>query len=137
MKIVFKPLHDGVIIPKKSYINDAGHDVFMQSDVDVVPGENTIPMGFKIILPPGIKAKLKPRSSWMGKLMGGDAPIDPSYSGEWNLRFYNATNETYHVKKGERIAQIEFEFIPDVELVEESFYTSNSRGEGGLGSTGK
>ena len=85
MKLVFKALRDGVEIPAKAHLNDAGYDVKMSEDMILEPGKNMIPMGFSIILPPGIMALFTPRSSWMAQLTNSAVPIDPGYSGEWQI----------------------------------------------------
>lgn len=137
MRFIFKALREGVVEPKRAHLNDAGYDVVMPEDVVLNPGKNTIPMGFKIILPPGVCALLTPRSSWMGKLVNSAVPIDPGYSGEWHLCVNNLANEQILVKKGERIAQVVFLNYADADFVSEEEYYKYSRGDGGLGSTGK
>ena len=137
MRFVFKALRDGVKEPKRAHLNDAGYDVEMPDKVVLHPGKNVIPMGFSIILPPGVCALLTPRSSWMGKLVNSAVPIDPGYSGEWHLCVNNLTGEDITIEQGERIAQIVFLNYADADFVSEEEYRLNSRGEGGLGSTGK
>lgn len=43
----------------------------------------------------------------------------------------------YHIKKGDKIAQLVIQRIPDIELVEADVLTDSKRGENGFGSTGK
>ena len=137
MKLVFKALRDGVEIPAKAHLNDAGYDVKMSEDMTLDPGKNMIPMGFSIILPPGVMALFTPRSSWMAQLTNSAVPIDPGYSGEWHLCVNNMSGEHIKVKKGERIGQVVFLPYIDVDFVDQDTYDKFSRGEGGLGSTGK
>lgn len=134
----FIPLHPDAVEPKYSHIYDAGADITMCQDVEIVPGENRIPMGFKYILPPGVMVQLTPRSSWMMKgLIAPPVPIDSDYSGEWNLCFYNVTDKTYVVKKGERFAQMVASNVVQLRPLDSKTFKENRRGEGGLGSTGK
>lgn len=137
MRIVFKTLREGVEEPRRAHLNDAGYDVYMPEDTVLKAGRNEIPMGFSVILPPGVCALLTPRSSWMGKLVNSAVPIDPGYSGEWHFCVNNLTGENILIKKGERIAQIVFLNYADVDFVTEEEYKKLSRGEGGLGSSGK
>lgn len=137
MRIIFKKLREKVQEPRRAHLNDAGYDVFMPEDTVLVPGRNEIPMGFSVILPPGVCALLTPRSSWMGKLVNSAVPIDPGYSGEWHFCVNNLTGEDIKIKKGERIAQIVFLNYADVDFVTEEEYKKLSRGDGGLGSSGK
>lgn len=137
MKLVFKPLREDVEIPAKAHLNDAGYDVKMPEDITLEPGKNMIPMGFSIILPPGVMALFSPRSSWMAQLTNPPVPIDPIYSGEWHLCVNNMTGEKIKVKKGDRIGQIMFLPYIDVDFVDKKTYEEHSRGDGGLGSTGR
>lgn len=137
MRTIFKKLREGVEEPQRAHLNDAGYDVKMPEDTILHPGKNLIPMGFSIILPPGICALLTPRSSWMGEITNSAVPIDPGYSGEWHLCINNLINHDIKVLRGERIAQIVFLHYADVDFVSEEEYKEKSRGNGGLGSTGK
>lgn len=134
----FIPLHPDVQEPKYSHIYDAGADIVMHKDIEIVPGENIIPMGFKYILPPGICVNLTTRSSWMMKgLIPFPVPIDSDYSGEWHLCFYNVTDKTYKIKKGERFAQLVAHEVIQLRPLDSKTFKENRRGDGGLGSTGK
>jgi len=69
--------------------------------------------------------------------------IDSDYRGEWMAIFtsiYGAPflNEyqPFPYKIGERVAQIYFEKVLDVEFEEVEHLDSSERGEGGFGSTG-
>lgn len=137
MKLVFEALRDGVEVPSKAYLNDAGYDVKMSEDMTLEPGNNMIPMGFKLILPPGVMAAFTPRSSFMGELVNSFVPIDPAYSGEYHLCVNNLSGKKLEVKKGERIGQLVFLPYIDVDFVDHETYVRLSRGDGGLGSTGK
>lgn len=137
MKLIFKPLKNGVEAPAKAHLNDAGYDVKMSENVTLEPGKNMIPMGFSIILPPGVMALFTPRSSWMAQLTNSAVPIDPGYSGEWHLCVNNMTHTVIKVKQGERIGQIVFLPYIDVDFVDAETYEARSRREGGLGSTGR
>lgn len=136
MKIIFEPLKDGVEPPKRSHLNDAGLDCKMPEDTLIKHGMNLIPMGFKMIIPDGYCALLTPRSSFMSKLVNSAVPIDAQYAGEVHL-CVNNMGEDFVVKKGERIAQLMFLPVPEVNFVTPEEYKALSRGDGGLGSTGK
>lgn len=136
MKVVFEPLKAGVKVPVRSHLNDAAADAFMPEDTLIKHGMNMIPMGFKCVLPPGCCALFTPRSSFMDRLVNSAVPVDSQYSGEWHLCINNM-GEDFVAKKGERIAQIMVIPVIDVEFVDQAYYDKYSRGNGGLGSTGK
>lgn len=134
----FVPLYDGVEEPVYAHAYDAGADVKMYRDIEIAPGENVIPLGFKLILPPGIMAQLTPRSSWMMKgLIAPPVPIDSDYSGEWKLCVYNVTDKTFKISKGERFAQIVASPVTQITPLSHDALEGSRRGSGGLGSTGR
>jgi dUTP pyrophosphatase len=120
---------------RRSYPTDAGIDVVIQHDTVLIPGENKVDLGFAMELPQGVLGFIFPRSSWMSKGISMNlAPVDPFYSGDYNMCVYNMTDHNITINEGERLCQIVMmPFIP-VELVD-SF--PKTRGSNGLGSTGK
>lgn len=138
MKVRFVAEEEGVVKPKASHFNDAGYDVFMHKDIEIYPGKNVIPLGFRAIIPPGHAAFLTTRSSWMGEgLLSNPVPVDADYSGIWHLSFYNVTQKVFKIRKGERLAQIVMFPVDSIEWVNPLEYSEGTRKDGGLGSTGK
>lgn len=100
-----------------------------------------IGLGFQTEIPKGYRGVIVPRSNltkhfWV--MNNSIGIIDSDYRGEWMCVFTpiqnNYTQFPYSV--GERVAQIYFEKIQDVEFEEVDSLESSSRGEGGFGSTG-
>lgn len=136
MKVKIQYLHEGMERLKRAHTYDAGADVYMYKDTVVKHGKNIIPLGFKIIIPPGYAGYLSPRSSVMGDgVIYNMTPIDADYSGEWHMIVYN-TGEDFLIHKNERLCQVVIMpvFIP--EFVERESEIVR-RGSNGLGSTGK
>jgi len=50
---------------------------------------------------------------------------------------HNAGREPFHIKRGERIAQMVICELPEVDFVESDELSESKRGAGGFGSTGK
>ncbi len=98
-----------------------------------------IPTGFKIQLPYGIEAQIRPRSGLALKhgitVLNAPGTIDSDYRGEVGVILINHGQETFIVKHGDRIAQMVFAQVqmrePFLGTVEET-----ERGKGGFGSTG-
>ncbi len=64
--------------------------------------------------------------------------IDAHYRGELMIIAINTDKEnTIHIKRGDRIAQLVIQRVPAVELVEVDELDKTERGEGGFGSSGK
>lgn len=123
---------------RKGHNGDAGWDVPMYKDIDIVPGKNIIPLGFKLVPPLFTAGFLSLRSSWMSEGIGCQmVPFDADFSAEWNLCVYNNTDKTVTIKEGERICQILLMPIVPVTLVTKGNLSRPVRGAQGLGSTGK
>ena len=140
--IKIKKLNDTATIPTRSHSTDAGLDLYASEDVSVSRG-TMIPTGIAIDIPPGFEAQVRPRSglSVRSSLRVTIGTIDSGFVGEINViaDSINVIGSTmYHVKKGDKIAQLVISPIetPKVEVVDE-FESESERGENGFGSTGK
>lgn len=63
--------------------------------------------------------------------------IDSSYRGSIVVRLYNMSEVSYTINQGDRIAQGVVILIPDIEVKEVSEISETTRGNKGLGSSGK
>lgn len=130
------------LIPRKAHHDDAAYDLRAREEVKLVPGKPMlIPTGLSIELPVGYEAQVRPRSGMALKhaltVLNSPGTIDAGYRGEVCVIVMNAGIEPYHVKRGERIAQMVINKLPDVEMVEVDALSESGRGSGGFGSTGK
>ena len=68
MKVKFKKLLPGAVLPKKATEGSAAYDLYTPEDVIIKPGRQIIPLGFAMELGPGYEALIDPRSgfSFMG-----------------------------------------------------------------------
>ena len=140
--IKIKKLNADATIPTRSHSTDAGLDLYASEDVRVARGTK-IPTGIAVDIPPGFEAQVRPRSglSVRSSLRVTLGTIDSGFVGEINViaDSINVIGSTmYHVKKGDKIAQLVLSPIetPKVEVVDE-FDSESERGENGFGSTGK
>jgi dUTP pyrophosphatase len=132
----------GELFPRKAHEDDAAYDLRSRVDMELEQGVSTlVPAGFKIELPVGFEAQIRPRSGLALKnnLMLTNSPgtVDAGYRGEVGVIMYNAGKETFVIKRGDRIAQMVIAKLPEVELVKADELGESCRGEGGFGSTGK
>ena len=154
MKIKMKKFMDELKIPTRGHYNDAGLDCYAPNDVVLHPmaykyveitkdGKEilhtnngvTISLGFGLEIPDGYMATIRPRSSMNKKgILTQIGTIDSGYKGEIMAVFLNLTNESYEIKKGDKICQIVIEPVVIADLVED---LGKERGDGGFGSTGK
>jgi len=136
------------VLPRKAHRFDAAFDVYAQSDTVVPVGRSVIPLGFKIQMPLNCAAHIKGRSGNDSKgMLGADDKrhdadvltglIDPPYTGEIGLIINNHEKDSFMIKKGDRIGQIVFFEIPEIEFVEVEEFEETDRNEGGFGSSGR
>lgn len=136
----------GDTIPLPHYATDGSAGLDMRACIDealtVEPGETTlVPTGLAIhIGNPALAAVLLPRSGLghkhglvLGNLTG---LIDSDYQGQVFISCWNRGDKSYEIQPGERIAQMVFVPVAQVEfeLVEE--FDDSARGSGGFGHSG-
>lgn len=119
---------------------DAGMDLYAAEDVTLPAGETRlVPTGLAIELSPGYEAQVRPRSGLALKhsitLPNAPGTIDPGYRGEIQVILLNLGKSEFHIKTGDRIAQM---IVTRYEMVEwhETDLAESRRGEGGFGSSG-
>ena len=141
LKVKFKKLNADAKLPVKGSLEAACYDVYA---VSVEVDENrtaTYKLGFATEIPKGWKGIIVPRSNiakhpWV--LANSIGVVDSDYIGEWMVKFKCVSNfiESVPYGVGDRVAQIYFEKVVDVEFEEVEHLDSSERGEGGFGSTG-
>jgi dUTP pyrophosphatase len=152
-KVKVKALHTDSIVPTKTNLSDAGWDLYAHEDVLIRAGERkVVKTGVAVQIPNEWVGLIWPRSGLSVKkgldVLAG--VIDSGYRGELMVCLFNTNsaleygeygrvinkNNDVHIKRGDRIAQILFQPIPDTELVEVDTLTPSDRGEAGFGSSG-
>ncbi len=100
-----------------------------------------VPTGLFIELPLGYEAQVRPRSGLAIKqgitCLNTPGTIDADYRGEIKVILINLSNETQVIQPGDRIAQLVFQKVEKIVLVDTTEISSTLRGEGGFGHTGK
>ena len=144
LKILDDRLGDSISLPHYATDGSAGLD--MRACIDEVltvnPGDTVlVPTGLAIhVADPALAAVLLPRSGLghkhglvLGNLTG---LIDSDYQGQVFISCWNRGSAAYEVEPGERIAQMVFVPVEQVQFdVVEEFDTSD-RGAGGFGHSG-
>jgi dUTP pyrophosphatase len=109
----------------------------------VAPGETTlIPTGLAIYIgDPALAAVLLPRSGLghkhglvLGNLTG---LIDSDYQGQVFISCCNRGGSSYEIQPGDRIAQMVFVPVAQVEFAVVDEFDDSARGAGGFGHSGK
>ncbi len=122
---------------------DAGFDLYSVSLISVPPRERRlIPTGVRMAIPYGFEIQLRPRSGLAYKsgitVLNSPGTIDHGYRGEIHALLYNASDEPYKVRPGDRIAQailapVYKAVFETVDCIDED----TDRGTGGFGHTGR
>ncbi len=143
MRIKVKKLHPDAYLPAYAHgpLEDAGMDLRSVADAVLAPGVPfAVPTGLAIELPSGYEAQVRPRSGLAFKhavtVPNTPGTIDPGYRGEIKVILLNLGKEDYHIKAGDKIAQMVIAKYEAVEL-EESELADSARGAGGFGSSGR
>lgn len=130
------------IAPKKAHHDDAAFDIMARQSVALVPGKShLVPTGLFVELPIHYEAQIRPRSGLALKhtltITNTPGTIDSGYRGEVCVIMLNAGKENYTINRGDRIAQMVINKLPEVGLVQVDELSETKRGTGGFGSTGK
>ncbi len=119
---------------------DSGYDLTAVEDA-LVPGNGSavVPVGLTLAyIEKGYWFRIEPRSGlgFKHSVQPHLGVIDNGYRGDLGVKLYNFKNESYTVKKGDRIAQfVVYPLIhPQCEWVDE--VVESDRGDKGFGSSG-
>ena len=132
-------------LPTPTYANpgDAGLDLYSREDVVLKPGERRIiGTGIAIAIEPGFAGFVQPRSGFAAKqgfsIVNTPGLIDSGYRGEIGVIGLNTDPQNaIEIKRGDRIAQLVIQEVPEVTIEEVSELDDTVRSAGGFGSSGK
>lgn len=136
--------NEDISLPCKMSQSASGYDLYaaVAEPVTLNPGERTlVPTGYAIAMPDGLEAQIRPRSGLALKhgitCLNTPGTIDADYRGEIKVLLINLGNEPFTIARNERIAQMVFQEVPQVRLLEVEELSETKRGSGGFGHTGK
>lgn len=138
--MIFKVmLDDKAKMPTKAHEADAGFDLYAPERVVVRRRDSAvIDTGVHIEIPKGYVGFLKSKSGLNVKYgISGEGVIDSGYTGSIVAKLYNNGEETQIFAPGQKIIQIVFLPIPEVELELTDSFGDSERGDNGFGSSGK
>lgn len=130
-------------LPSPSTADAAGFDLraAVVERVRLEPGDRRlIPTGFRIALPSGFEAQVRPRSGLALRhgIVIPNAPgtIDADYRGEIQVILWNSGADAFEVERGDRIAQLVVAPVVRPVWAEVENLDGSGRGAGGFGHTG-
>ncbi len=144
LKILDPRIGDSIALPHYATDGSAGLDMraCIDESLTVNPGDTAlVPTGLAIhIADPSLAAVLLPRSGLghkhglvLGNLTG---LIDSDYQGQVFISCWNRSSTAYEVQPGERIAQMVFVPVEQVQFNVVEEFDASDRGDGGFGSSG-
>lgn len=142
MKIKFKKLNKEALIPSRATEGAAAYDLYSIIEGFVMTeGVSIFDTGIAIEIPTGHVGLIFGRSGLAFKnsiqLVNAVAVIDEDYRGSIKIGLVKHDDNSYfHIKRGDRIAQLMILPYPQIEF-EEGELSETKRGAQGLGSTGK
>jgi dUTP pyrophosphatase len=144
LKILDPRIGDSIPLPQYTSDGSAGLDMraCIDEPINVAPGETVlVPTGLAIhVADPSLAAVLLPRSGLghkhglvLGNLVG---LIDSDYQGQVFISCWNRSSKSYEVQPSERIAQMVFVPVEQVEFRVVEEFAATDRGAGGFGHSG-
>lgn len=142
MRIEVQLLDPEMELPSYAKPGDAGLDLRSRVEMKLEPGMRAlVPTGIAVAIPTGYVGLVHPRSGLAIKsgisMVNTPGTIDSGYRGEISVILINHDREeTFEIKRGDRIAQLVIQQVEVAELVPVKELPLSERGEGGFGSSG-
>ena len=142
LRLLWAALKPGARVDAPRYAGDAGFDLTITEDVELLPNQvSNVPCSSRIALPRGFCSLVIGRSSMARAGVHIYATlIDEKYHGPLFVLAQRIGSDPITVHAGERIAQLLLVRIPppiDVVQVDENDLPQSERGSKGFGSTGR
>jgi len=144
MEIQVKALHPDAVVPAYAHDGDAGCDLYAVEEcvIRARGGRALVATGLSVAIPEGFGGFVLPRSGLASKhgvtCINSPGLVDAGYRGELKVALVNLDPDVdYHVKKGDRVAQLVIMPVASVFFVATDELPVASRGIGGFGSTGR
>ncbi len=135
--------NEDIELPRKLSELASGFDLYaaVTEELTLQPGQRAlVPTGIAIAMPGGLEAQIRPRSGLALKhgitCLNTPGTIDADYRGEIKVLLINLGQEPFVIRRNERIAQMVFQIVPEVNLVQVDKLSETVRGAGGFGHTG-
>jgi len=139
------PHGEGLDPPSRATTGAAGFDLRAAlpegESLEIKPGgRHLAPTGLSIALPDGYEGQVRPRSGLALRfgvtVLNAPGTIDCDYRGEIGVILINHGEETFIVRRGDRIAQLVIAKVAECVFDPAADLSESERGSGGFGSTG-
>ena len=141
MKVKIKA-DSGISLPGYATPGSSGLDLRAAEAAVIPAGERgCVGTGLFFEMPLGCEAQVRPRSGLALKhgvtVLNTPGTIDSDYRGEIKVILINHGREDFRIEPGDRIAQIVFAEVTQVDLEKAEELDETERSSGGFGSTGR
>jgi dUTP pyrophosphatase len=130
-------------VPAYARAGDAGLDLVARHDAELAPGGGRalVATGLALAIPAGWAGLVQPRSGLALRhgvtVLNTPGLIDSGYRDELKVLLVNTDpSSSYHVQRGDRIAQLVLQRVGEAAIVEVEALDGDDRG-GGFGHTGR
>lgn len=129
----------GSVLPTKAHDVDAGFDLYTPEAFRLEAHKSaSVDLGVHFEIPKGYVGFLKSKSGLnVHSGISGEGVIDSGYTGSIVAKLYNNSDTDYMFYAGQKVIQIVFLPIPDVELNLVDEFKQTERGNNGFGSSGR
>lgn len=143
VEVTIEPEAEGLPLPAYATALAAGMDLraAIEGEVVLAPGtRRLISTGLRLGLPAGYEAQVRPRSGLAIKhgitIVNAPGTIDADYRGIVCVGLVNLSQESYTIRRGDRIAQLVVAPVTRAEWAVVDKLAETERGAGGFGHTG-
>lgn len=133
---------EGIELPQYATPGASGMDV-RAAETAVIPAGcyGAVSTGLYLEMPHGFEAQVRPRSGLALKhgvtVLNSPGTVDSDYRGEVRIILVNHGREDFFIEPGDRIAQMVFAAVIQVEPTRADELNETERAAGGFGSTGR
>ena len=138
-EVIFQLQDENTTLPTRGSDQAIGFDITSINNVTIPPNTSVkVHTGLTCTIPTGIYGRLASRSSLAAKSINVQGwVIDPDYRGEILVIMQNSGPTPYHIKQGNRVAQLIFEQASTPLITLSYKLPPSQQGTGGFGSTNK
>jgi len=141
LNVKIKKIFNDAKLPFKATEGSSGYDLYSYKTVTLdVNSIALISTGISMEIPLGYEAQVRPRSGLAIKkgitVLNTPGTIDSDYRGEVKVILINLGKEKVTLNRFERVAQLVFQKIENINFILEDNLKNSSRGSGGFGSSG-
>ena len=135
-------LDPGMKVPSYAHPGDAGADLAIAHDVEILPGQRLlVGTGIAVEIPDGWVCLVHPRSGLAARygltMVNAPGTIDSGFRGEIKVNLLNTdTSATVRLKRGDNVGQLVFQRVGWASFEVADELGESVRGERGHGSSG-